>query len=316
MFEYLSRTVDCKTSEELAAVIAHYCDDYLWLCLNMDFYDNNAAKKTEGNSFTDKMNLFMMCHDKEVSSNRTFERKNLIPDLEAALDEHKYLMFTPLHFQDEVMGYAAVAFNSKDFVFSNTHRVINNTNQIFESFKNRQRLQAAYAEMAEMHMRDPMTGIYNRRGFYTNAKTLLKKGSDENMSTIIFSVDLDGLKDINDTYGHDMGDRAIKAVSDILSSFSSENAICSRFGGDEFILLAIDSEAGCCREKITAQINKAVDVWNDTHDKPFILRISLGCSAAQKCSEDMLEEIIKTADMQMYEQKRRHKARYKIMHNS
>lgn len=103
---------------------------------------------------------------------------DLLPDMEQVLGRHNCLMFSPLHFQDEVIGYAANSFSPIYFLSQNTRRFINNTNQIMESFKNRQRLERANAELARIHMLDPMTGIYNRRGFYKNVRKLISKAEN------------------------------------------------------------------------------------------------------------------------------------------
>ena len=81
------------------------------------------------------MRVFMQAFDNKYKTGEVFDTKDLLPDMEQVLGCHNCLMFSPLHFQDEVIGYAANSFNPIYFLFQNTRRFINNTNQIMESLQ-------------------------------------------------------------------------------------------------------------------------------------------------------------------------------------
>ena len=123
------------------------------------------------------------------------------------------------------MGYTCAAIGFTESVFSNRRRYITNTTQILENLINRVRLERVNAELAEMHIRDPLTGLYNRRGFYKRAEKL----SAGDKKAYVFSIDMDYLKYINDNFGHNEGDEAIKAVASALHA-NGRDEICSRFG--------------------------------------------------------------------------------------
>ena len=155
---------------------------------------------------------------------------------------------------------------------------------------------------------DELTGLLNRRGFMEMGQQtmdialLLKQGG-----MVIFG-DMDGLKGINDNFGHDAGDRAIKAEAEILKNNFRASDIVGRLGGDEFVIVA----AGLTEPRL-AEIRKSIDAacqaWNIVNNEGFELSISLGC---KKISSDQasLEEILKEADSLLYEEKRRkHNAR-------
>ena len=94
-------------------------------------------------------------------------------------------------------------------------------------------------EIREMSIRDPLTGLYNRRGLFTLVEQQLKniartKGS---LMTLTF-IDIDDMKSINDTLGHDAGDKALIDTANILRQILREADIIARIGGDEFAIIA------------------------------------------------------------------------------
>ncbi len=305
MFSYLADTVECKTSDELARVIAAHADTFSWCIINSDFLGEKPEEERYHEVYTKKMTALMMREGGEFYTNIEFPVEDMLPFLPSALKSFTRIMFSPMHFQDQIIGYMAISVSNDNFDFQNARRFINMTNQIMESYKSRLRLEKANAELAQMHMRDPMTGIYNRRGFYHYVKKLFGQNSGSE-DVVIFSIDMDGLKPINDTYGHTEGDRAIKAVSAALEKSSVNSEIYSRFGGDEFVVFSMDTREYYIEDYIAA-VNKAIDEFNETSGAPYKVRISCGAVKAKIKTLEQLDDFIKLADMRMYEQKRVHK---------
>ncbi|WP_295209951.1 GGDEF domain-containing protein [Ruminococcus sp.] len=308
MFSYLAKTVECHTVEEIARVMSHYSDYYCWVCTNSDFLKSEKSKERYNESFTRQMRVFMQSFDNKYTYGDIYDVKELLPDLDQVLSEHNNIMFSPLHFQDEVIGYVAVSFNSGGFLFQNTRRFINNTNQIMESFKNRQRLEKANKELARVHMLDPMTGIFNRRGFYKHAKKLMKKADKEGIFSVVFSVDMDDLKGINDNFGHTEGDRAIKALSSALEKLTEDGGICSRFGGDEFVVMMATDDVDKCKEELEQKLSHILKDYNRRSKAPYNVEVSIGCAARKMTLLKELDECISSADGEMYCHKRQHKS--------
>lgn len=111
MFSYLAKSVECHTVEEMAKVMARSGDYYSWVCTNSDFLSNTRQRERFNNSFTKQMRVFMQTFDNKYKTGEVFDTKDLLPDMEQVLGRHNCLMFSPLHFQDEVIGYAANSFN-------------------------------------------------------------------------------------------------------------------------------------------------------------------------------------------------------------
>ena len=306
MFSYLAKTVECHTVEEMAKVMARSGDYYSWVCTNSDFLSNARQRDRFNDSYTKQMRVFMQTFDGKYKTGEVFDTKDLLPDMEKVLDRHDCIMFSPLHFQDEVIGYAANSFNPIYFLFQNTRRFINNTNQIMESFKNRQRLERANAELARIHMLDPMTGIYNRRGFYKNVRKLMSKAEKQGVGVWVFSIDMDNLKKINDSYGHNEGDKAIKAVASLLTKCTAEGGICSRFGGDEFVAVIAETDGA---DSFFEKISRSIAEYNRRSKSPYDVVISCGYKVGKPRTLKELDELMKASDHEMYAQKREHHGR-------
>ncbi|MFW6364949.1 MAG: diguanylate cyclase [Spirochaetota bacterium] len=115
-----------------------------------------------------------------------------------------------------------------------------NTSKLQEEIQTRssieKKLQEVMHELKEISIRDELTGLFNRRGFLALSDQALKHCIREGKEAIVCFVDMDGLKDINDTYGHEEGDKALKVISEILIDSFREADVISRFGGDEFAI--------------------------------------------------------------------------------
>ena len=122
---------------------------------------------------------------------------------------------------------------------------------------------------------DELTGLYNRRGLYSFGETTLKFAKAMGQSGMVIYCDMDGLKKINDVYGHEAGDRAILAESIILRSNFRSNDIIARIGGDEFAIISPGLTKDALR-KIREQINTDCRIWSGGNEQGFTLSISMG----------------------------------------
>ena len=308
MFEYSAHTGELNSYDQLARLIPQFCECPTWCCLDTKFLcdvDEDEDEIPEDNG----MKMIMHCRNKE---NEQYEDTyvfdvplapdELLPDLDDIFDDHGALLFAPLSYQGGMMGYIATAVNTQGFSFLFTQRLVSNTNQIFETLKTKMRLQKAYAKVADMHMRDPMTGIYNRRGFYIRMTELTESGT---VNFSLFSVDLDRLKYINDTFGHYAGDRAIILAADIIRRAAGERAVCARFGGDEFIVVIPDGEDA---DNYITRVNAETASFNAAGTEPFELGVSIGNASLRVTDRENIDTAMKAADEKMYECKRRHHA--------
>lgn len=116
----------------------------------------------------------------------------------------------------------------------------------------------------------------------------------------IVLADLDGLKKINDNYGHGEGDHAIHTVAQALKNACPKNAVCARFGGDEMLAI-FDEEYD--PDLIKKDITAYLDSYNSTSGKPYVVAASVGIYKAERGSCLDIEELMKRADELMYAEK-------------
>ncbi len=190
-----------------------------------------------------------------------------------------------------------------EFAMFLTHS-INTVLHNYELTELNRNLEKANADIASLSIHDPMTGIYNRRGFFKTLATCL---SDEKLLgkyLYVVNVDLDGLKYINDNYGHKEGDFAITTVAHSLNAIRGDHLICARFGGDEFTCTFIaDRPYLYNTEQLKAEITNAMFMIPDVTRKEYPLGFSIGLCVQVITPFLNIENVISAADEKMYADK-------------
>ena len=150
---------------------------------------------------------------------------------------------------------------------------------------------------------DDLTGLYNRRGFLTFAEQQLRHAPRQQWGCGLFFLDLDGMKHINDTFGHQAGDQALLDVAQIARETFRLTDIIARLGGDEFVALALDTNPSAIAGLI-ARLQHNVRVHNARCAHGYALSLSVGSAAYDPTSPCTIEELLAQADVSMYVQKR------------
>jgi diguanylate cyclase (GGDEF)-like protein len=159
------------------------------------------------------------------------------------------------------------------------------------------------AELGNLALTDELTGLYNRRGFMALAERQLKLGRRSGRGMLLFVMDVDGMKHINDSFGHLEGDRALKRTAEVLERTFRDSDVVARLGGDEFAVLAIEA-AGHSEATIRARLFECLKL-NDEKESPYPISLSLGLARFDSGSRTSIAELIAKADQAMYEQKKR-----------
>lgn len=171
------------------------------------------------------------------------------------------------------------------------------------SLKNQNVTLEQYSEkMHRLSFTDEMTGLLNRRGFYEYARRQIDASIEAGRTGLVIYCDMDGLKKINDTYGHDFGDRAIKYEAQILKSVFRSTDISARLGGDEFAVLACDMKIKDF-PRIKRAMAQECDKINAGSLEPFTLSVSVGCAEFSATRKD-IDDLLNNADSSQYEDKR------------
>jgi len=163
------------------------------------------------------------------------------------------------------------------------------------------------AELGNLALTDELTGLCNRRGFMAIAERQLKIGHRTGRGIVLFFMDIDGMKQINDSFGHGEGDRALKRMAKALKMTFRDSDVIARLGGDEFAVLAIeasDNSETAIRARLAEDL-KSVSAG----ETRYTITLSLGAVRINICSSASIGEWMVRADQAMYEQKRRRLSR-------
>ena len=171
------------------------------------------------------------------------------------------------------------------------------------SFRHLMELQRSQNQLMKMYMGDLLTGLYNRNGFYLKVNQLLEKSEDLDLSVI--SLDMDGLKRINDTYGHAEGDEALHSLGDIIRG-SLRQELAARIGGDEFLVAFVGKNIESRTREIVSRMERGIEEYNKVSGKVYELQASIG-SYTDCVRGHSLDFFLKKADDLMYACKYNHK---------
>ncbi len=158
-------------------------------------------------------------------------------------------------------------------------------------------------EMREMSFRDQLTELYNRRGFTTLTEQQLKAANRAKRPMRLTLIDCDGLKWINDTLGHEEGDKALVDTANVLRQTFRESDIIARTGGDEFAILSIDA-TDMNPEAFSKRLQQSIDEYNEKESRPYKLAMSWGTAIYDPESPMSLDKLMSSADELMYAQKK------------
>ena len=150
---------------------------------------------------------------------------------------------------------------------------------------------------------DGLTGIYNRRTGLALFEKCLDQAKKSNSEGIVFFIDIDHLKEINDTYGHRAGDELIITAVRLIKKCLRKSDVFFRFGGDEFMLILPDCDIEKAK-KIWKRINQEVSTFNIQKVKPYIISMSYGCAQYDWSGKLSADELIAKADQEMYKKKK------------
>ena len=154
-----------------------------------------------------------------------------------------------------------------------------------------------------MAITDELTGLCNRRGFFTLAEQQLNLAKRQKKGICMLYADVDNLKGINDTLGHQKGDLALIDTSNLLKATFRESDIIARIGGDEFVVIPVGPERDNV-EIITARFQQNLKDHNAKRSRSYKLSISFGVAYFDPENPCSIDELLAQGDKMMYDQKR------------
>jgi diguanylate cyclase (GGDEF)-like protein/PAS domain S-box-containing protein len=159
-------------------------------------------------------------------------------------------------------------------------------------------------ELEKLASRDELTGLYNRRGLIALGEQILYEARRAGSSLGVLFIDVDGMKAINDRFGHRAGDDALRVTAEALRTQTRPTDVAARIGGDEFAVIVGDATAETLAN-VGTRIDKTLADHNRAAGEPFEISLSVGSLLADPRSPGTLTDLIERADSTMYERKAR-----------
>ncbi len=297
----------CELSRVIKETLWLWDRDYQFVSVLTDLIrpENESTGKEEYTSF------FSCINRVRFGIGRTFEEKEFLPDFDMILGNNdiSILLIRLLHTGNEFYGYVVEGTehtNNRDvrrfeefgmFLSSAINAVMTNRN-----------LSKMHKEIQQISVMDYLTGIFNRRGFINEIGRLRKAPINKDRYLTIFSIDMDGLKHINDFYGHSQGDFAIQSMAGAIHHFVSINGICARYGGDEFACaLFTEMPIFLDADTVRSRLDNVLLAREDVISKEYKISASVGSAMAMINDDLDIEKLMNEADDKMYEDKKERK---------
>ncbi|MGN1120047.1 MAG: diguanylate cyclase domain-containing protein, partial [Oscillospiraceae bacterium] len=276
------------------------------------FYMENTMDEDSYKSagYPQKMRVFVNTTESEENrEGLSFSSDELLPDITAAAGDNHIAFVLPIHFQENNLGYMVTPYSPAE---NHMHRVSLFTisvNRCLETVRVREHMAMLNQRLSFLFTHDHLTGILNRYGFYESIRERME--SHPQNEVFIVSADLNDMKYINDNFGHSAGDDALIITANTLTGAADgdEGIICSRFGGDEFVVAGICSDAHTRGEQYRKRFYEVLEKNNRESGYQFEVKISFGLYCASLSENEGIDSLIELADRLMYSDKAKYKRR-------
>lgn len=279
----------------------------LFICLSGHKNSNNGRIFEE--DITDEVEpVFGYRDGKRINFNtKVFNKSNLLTFEAFDDDKPRTLYFSLLHDSTRCFGFVVSEFESlSDTVDQYYFDWILKLSLAFNKLFIASELRYLLAQTQQKSLTDFMTNISNRRSFDLWMNKNLDEWIKSGQELVFMTIDVDGLKKINDAYGHETGDMAIKMVADIIRKYCPENGHCSRMGGDEFLIVYPASDIKA--KKMASKLERHVEEKSKEEAVKFELEVSIGWYQSALTKESDVERCLSESDSRMYEVKKKHHA--------
>lgn len=301
--ELLENCVMCDTTDDITEGLRKADIGRTIITLNKSCFDSsiNPLKEQREQSFDERM---VVAYSSIELMKLPYECSlyEITPVLANFMDYTNPLVFTALGFMGVPFGYVVQNYDANDEEYSRIPQCINAINTLIGCNRNVRYIKYASDQIEKMSMQDYLTESYNRSGFYSNLSSVVSTAAHSGRKLAVVSIDADGLKYVNDNFGHINGDFVIRTASKALQNISFEDKICGRFGGDELAACVVIDDTESAEAVIKSDIKRYLDDVNSNSGKPFEVSVSVGVYICGADGFDF-DEAYKSADVLMYKDK-------------
>ncbi len=290
--------------------------DYFYLCMcgSIENYFDELERMAEGKErerdetvYTEDIWVPLAYENGVFSSYDGFPKNELLPPSCKSGNQGDFYLVMPLHHQEYCFGYCVVgnyrpALEGRFF----RHFILSLDNAL-ETVRRQDTMNAMLGRLSKMWLYDELTGVNNRAGYNKFAPRILEEAQKKQLPIAVIFADMDGLKKVNDLYGHEEGDAYIKAMANILEHNRRHGELLARYGGDEFLIVLNGYSEDGIREYID-KIRNAIGQYNARYTRAYKLDASIGYFLEMDAEKASLELLVELADKNMYQIKREKKA--------
>ena len=221
--------------------------------------------------------------------------------LHDAAPEAPLVVLTSL--DDESFGNQALQEGAQDYLVKGQI----DSSRLWHALRYAMERQRVQLQKLSLSLIDDLTGLNNRRGFLALAEYQVKVARRTGKSFLLAFVDLDGMKQINDTFGHQEGNRALVDAAKVLKDSFRQSDVLARLGGDEFAILIAEAD-GTSIYTVVQRVQQKLLSCNADPGRQYDLSFSIGIVADDATQQSDLEQLLSQADALMYEHKRSKRA--------
>lgn len=281
---------------------------YFYLCLckdedeeEMTFneYDYNSCLK-QCRQYSETVDVAIAYERGEFIEYDDIFSKEILP-AECFRKCNNYIV-VPVHYRSNCQGYCVIGKSQIPMESVWFQPLILTVGNAIENIRKQTMMRGLIDNLNLAWITDALTGVYNRFGFYRNVGRVLMEGKERNKEILLLFADLDRLKFVNDTYGHEEGDFYIKTVAQIIKEVCTEAAVVMRYGGDEFVSVQVlehPNQGRNLMDEIIARVSKLEVLFN----KPYPTMVSIGMNITKPDENVSMETLIEQADKEMYKMK-------------
>lgn len=304
MGKLVTRTLSMSNIDETS----DYLNRFLWLWKD-DYYFIGITKGYRDGCVH---SIFHGSKQEFAVKEKFYNLRYPLPDWDRLLTKGSginVILFRQIRTMNEEYGYMSCAYSDLEI---RKHQRFEEfgiyTSAMVSSLIDKAKILEANSAISRLSERDYLTNLYNRRGFFEGIDRMLNDPMNKGRIFSLFTIDMDGLKYINDHYGHLEGDNALIILSKSLQAYAGENGICARYGGDEFAMAMVgDVNIADDYEEIRDKIHQHSMRDPFVQELDYSINASMGIAECVIADEIDLESLIKLADMRMYEDKQARK---------